>query len=133
MKFFKKLVFFSVLMSILLMSGLAVADKSKTTRAIHITGSMIREAMLVQANEKQPDLYFKALDMFKEAKEAYRGQGRFYKNRSFEKVMLLSREAYRLAMRARNLSKPEFYKDSKNNFDRSLEIPQKEEELRHQY
>lgn len=93
------------------------AHASRLTHALGTTGNMIREAMQVQAAKKDPQNYYQALTLQKEAKQAFRGTHK--KGRQLQLAFDLTEQAYGYAKQARDNSSPR-YKNSKNLFRQSL-------------
>lgn len=93
------------------------AHASRLTHAIGMTGNMIREAMQAQAAKKDPQNYYQALTLQKEAKQAFRGTHK--KGRQLQLAFDLTEQAYGYAKQARDNSSPR-YKNSKNLFLQSL-------------
>lgn len=108
-----------ILISFLFVFVLAnTAHASDVTHLLGTTGYMIREAMHAGANKKDPINYQKALDLQRQAKAAFRGTGKTKRN--LNQTIALTREAYLAAKTARDNSVPERYKNSKDNFYRSI-------------
>lgn len=97
----------------------APAYASRVTHLLGTTGYMIQEAMSVHANKKDPENYWKAVQLQKAAKQAFRGTRKG--GRNLEEAVTLAREAYGYAKMARDNSKSWPYATSKNNFDKSAE------------
>jgi hypothetical protein len=94
------------------------ARASDVTHLLGTTGYMIREAMNAKANKKDPENYREALRLQSEAKKAFRGTRK--KGRNLEDVVELTRQAYGLAKLARDNSQAWPYKNSRDNFYRSV-------------
>ena len=111
-----KLKFRFVFLFLFLLTPLAHA--SEVTHLIGTTGYMIREAMHAGANKKDPTNYYKAVKLQSLAKAAFRGTGKTKRN--LNQAVALTREAYLAAKLARDNAAPSRYKNSKDNFYRSI-------------
>lgn len=92
---------------------------SETTHLLGTSGYMIREAMNVGANKKDPANYRQAVALQKQARQAFRGT-RKKGGRNLDEAADLARQAYDLAKTARDNSKAWPYTSSQNNFYKSL-------------
>lgn len=111
----KKLCFLMITVSCFLLQ--LPAHASRTTHALGSTGYMIREAMHAGAAKKDPQNYYEALKLQKEARQAFRGTHK--KGRQLQLAFDLTEKAYALAKEARDNSSAR-YKNSKNLFQQSL-------------
>lgn len=94
------------------------------THALGTARYMIREARLVEADKKDPENYFLAVQYHKKARLALRGSHEYGENhkikRNLEQAILFARLAYQHAKMARDHSQKWPYETSKDFFDRSL-------------
>ena len=90
---------------------------SRLTHALGTSGYMIREAMQAKANKQDPENYYEALRLQREAKQAFRGTHK--KGRDLKLAFGLTERAYAVAKQARDNSSPR-YQNSKNIFLQGL-------------
>ncbi len=95
-----------------------VSHASDITHLLGTTGYMIREAMQAGAAKKAPEDYQKALTLQRQAKDALQGTKK--SGRDLNKCVELTRKAYLHAKKARDLSAPWRYRNSKDNFYKSI-------------
>lgn len=95
----RKSLFYLLLVSFTLFINNGV-KASELTHAIGNTGYMIEEAMDAKANKKDPENYYEAIKLQRQAKKYFRGQTKH--GRSLSKAMELTKKAYNLAKTARD-------------------------------
>lgn len=107
-----------LIFSILFLAAAPVFS-SETTHLLGTSGYMIREAMQVGANKKDPDNYRRAVALQKQARQAFRGT-RKKGGRNLKQAQEFASQAYDSAKLARDNSKKWPYETSQNNFYKSL-------------
>jgi len=96
----KKLLFILPFVFFLFLSSTSHADK--VTHTLGTTGYMIQDAMWAKAYKYDKENYFLAVKLQYEAKRYLRGTHK--KGRSVTKAVELSKQAYELAKKARDIS-----------------------------
>lgn len=98
---------------------ITTAHASDVTHLLGTTGYMLREAIWVHADTKDPENYHKAVDLQYQAKAAFRGNRK--QGRNLDDTVELTKQAYEFAKLARDNSQPWPYANSLNNFYKSIE------------